>query len=211
MRPITKRQQDILNFIKAEVEKRGYPPSVREIGEAVGLASTSSVHKQLNQLEQKGLIRKDKSTTRGLALLLEEEANLTQPEEKHAVVNVPLIGDVTAGNPIEAIQNPNEFFPLPSYLVPTRGNVFMLSVKGDSMINAGIFDGDYIIVNQQATAINGDIVVAMLGETFEVTVKRLFKESDHIRLQPENDSLEPIITKSAQVIGKVVGLFRVMV
>lgn len=213
MKPITKRQQAILDFIKAEIDKRGYPPSVREIGIAVGLSSTASVHNQLNQLEKKGFIRKDKSTTRGIVILTPDEATISQQPsnviELKSIVNVPIIGKVTAGSPIEAIENPDDFFPLPTHLIPANQQVFMLNVQGDSMINAGIHDGDQIIVQQQKDASNGDIVVAMLDE-HEVTVKRFFKESDYIRLQPENDLLEPIIAKDVMVIGKVIGLFRTM-
>lgn len=214
MKPITKRQQAILEFIKAEIDKRGYPPSVREIGIAVGLSSTASVHNQLNQLEKKGFIRKDKSTTRGIVILSPEEASHSSEKnskiiELKSIVNVPVIGKVTAGSPIEAIENPDDFFPLPTHLIPSNHNVFMLNVHGDSMINAGIYDGDQIIVQQQQDAINGDIVVAMI-DNHEVTVKRFFKESGYIRLQPENDSLEPIIVKDVTVVGKVIGLFRNM-
>ena len=213
MKPITKRQQAILDFIKAEIDKRGYPPSVREIGIAVGLSSTASVHNQLNQLEKKGFIRKDKSTTRGIVILTPDEATISQQPsnviELKSIVNIPIIGKVTAGSPIEAIENPDDFFPLPTHLIPANQQVFMLNVQGDSMINAGIHDGDQIIVQQQKDASNGDIVVAMLDE-HEVTVKRFFKESDYIRLQPENDLLEPIIAKDVMVIGKVIGLFRTM-
>ena len=214
MKPITKRQQAILEFIKAEIDKRGYPPSVREIGIAVGLSSTASVHNQLNQLEKKGFIRKDKSTTRGIVILSPEETSHTSEKnskiiELKSIVNVPVIGKVTAGSPIEAIENPDDFFPLPTHLIPSNHNVFMLNVHGDSMINAGIYDGDQIIVQQQQDAINGDIVVAMI-DNHEVTVKRFFKESGYIRLQPENDLLEPIIAKNVTIIGKVIGLFRNM-
>lgn len=213
MKPITKRQQAILDFIKAEIDKRGYPPSVREIGIAVGLSSTASVHNQLNQLEKKGFIRKDKSTTRGIVILTPDKAIISQQPsnviELKSIVNIPIIGKVTAGSPIEAIENPDDFFPLPTHLIPANQQVFMLNVQGDSMINAGIHDGDQIIVQQQTDASNGDIIVAMLDE-HEVTVKRFFKESDYIRLQPENDLLEPIIAKDVMVIGKVIGLFRTM-
>lgn len=207
---LSKRQQEILDFIAREVTKRGYPPSVREIGLAVGLSSTASVHNQLNQLEKKGLIRKDKSTTRGLVVLGSENNQPLKILEPDAVVQVPVLGRVTAGSPIEAIQSPDEHFPLPSQLVPSAANVFMLNVQGDSMINAGIHDGDQIIVQQQSNAANGDIVVALLPEDYEVTVKRFYKEKDHIRLQPENDALEPIKSPDVTIIGKVVGLFRSM-
>ena len=168
MKPITKRQQAILDFIKAEIDKRGYPPSVREIGIAVGLSSTASVHNQLNQLEKKGFIRKDKSTTRGIVILTPDKAIISQQPsnviELKSIVNIPIIGKVTAGSPIEAIENPDDFFPLPTHLIPANQQVFMLNVQGDSMINAGIHDGDQIIVQQQTDASNGDIVVAMLDE-----------------------------------------------
>ena len=209
-KPITKRQQDILDFISQQVQKRGYPPSVREIGTAVGLSSTASVHNQLNQLEKKGFIRKDKSTTRGLVVLGKKAGTAKQKASQslQAVINVPLLGKVTAGSPIEAIKNPNDIFPLPAHLVPARESVFMLDVQGDSMINAGIFDGDQIIVKEAQTAKNGDIVVAMLQEDSEVTVKTFYKENDHIRLQPENDTLQPILSNNVSVIGKVIGLYR---
>ena len=206
---MTKRQQQILDFITQEIDKRGYPPSVREIGQAVGLASTASVHNQLTQLEKKGFIRKDKSTTRGL-VILSPSLPTTKKEITNTIVQVPVLGKVTAGTPIEAIKNPSDSFPLPANLIPARESVFMLTVQGDSMINAGIYDGDQIIVQQQSSASNGDIVVAMLTNDFEVTVKRFFREANHIRLQPENDFLEPIIAKHVSIIGKVIGLFRTM-
>ena len=205
-KPITKRQQEILDFISAQVQMRGYPPSVREIGSAVGLSSTASVHNQLNQLEKKGFIRKDKSTTRGLVVLGGKKDPL--PSATKTVVNVPLLGRVTAGSPIEAIKNPNEFFSLPAHLVPPKENVFVLNVKGDSMIDAGVLDGDQIIVKAASTAKNGEMVVAMLKEDKEVTVKTYYKEKNHIRLQPENDALEPIISTDVEILGKVIGLYR---
>jgi len=209
MKPITKRQQEILDFITQEINKRGYPPSVREIGQAVGLASTASVHNQLTQLEKKGFIRKDKSTTRGLVILSSTPSS-SEKVKTNTVIQVPIIGKVTAGTPIEAIKNHADSFPLPAHLIPARESVFMLTVQGDSMINAGIYDGDQIIVQQQTTALNGDIVVAMLTENYEVTVKRFFRETNYIRLQPENDFLEPIIAQNVTIIGKVIGLFRTM-
>ena len=210
MKPITKRQQQILDFIQKEVKKRGYPPSVREIGQAVGLASTASVHNQLTQLEKKGFIRKDKSTTRGLVLLTHQSAKTTSaPIKSPDVVQVPIVGKVTAGTPIEAIHNAHDFFPLPAHLIPSHGTIFMLTVQGDSMINAGIHDGDQIMVQKQQTATNGDIVVAMLNHN-EVTVKRFYREAGHVRLQPENDSLDPIILQEVTIVGKVTGLFRVI-
>jgi len=209
-KPISKRQQEILDFIGNQVSMRGYPPSVREIGAAVGLSSTASVHNQLNQLEKKGFIRKDKSTTRGLVVLSHGSTSAkSMPATKDArLVEVPLLGKVTAGTPIEAIKNPSEFFTLPSHLVPAKENVFVLNVKGDSMINAGILDGDHIIVKESRTARNGEIIVAMLKEDSEVTVKRYYKEQGHIRLQPENDAMDPILSTDVEVVGKVIGLYR---
>jgi repressor LexA len=206
MTKLSKRQQDILGFIKEEVKKKGYPPSVREIGEAVGLASSSTVHGHLARLESKGLIRRDPTKPRAIEIL-EIEADAHIP--KYNVINVPVVGKVTAGQPITAIENVEEYFPLPDRLVPSDEQVFMLEVMGDSMIDAGILDGDYVIVKQQQTANNGDIVVAMTEED-EATVKRFFKEQDFIRLQPENPTLEPIILRNVSILGKVIGVYRHM-
>ncbi|MFE8699182.1 transcriptional repressor LexA [Cytobacillus sp. FJAT-54145] len=204
MAKLSKRQQDILAFIKEEVKLKGYPPSVREIGEAVGLASSSTVHGHLARLESKGLIRRDPTKPRAIEVLdLEEESHIP----KYNVVNVPVIGKVTAGLPITAIENVEEYFPLPERLAPSDDQVFMLEIMGDSMIEAGILDGDYVIVRQQQTANNGDIVVAMTEED-EATVKRFFKEKDYIRLQPENSTLEPIILRHVSILGKVIGVYR---
>ncbi|KIY23007.1 MULTISPECIES: transcriptional repressor LexA [Mesobacillus] len=206
MTKLSKRQQDIFEFIKAEVKKKGYPPSVREIGEAVGLASSSTVHGHLARLESKGLIRRDPTKPRAIEILeLDEETRIP----KYNVVNVPVVGKVTAGVPITAIENVEEYFPLPDRLVPHDEQVFMLEVMGDSMIEAGILDGDYVIVKQQKTANNGDIVVAMTEED-EATVKRFFKEKDHFRLQPENSSMDPIILRNVSILGKVIGVYRHM-
>ena len=202
MTKLSKRQQDILDFIKLEVKAKGYPPSVREIGEAVGLASSSTVHGHLARLESKGLIRRDPTKPRAIEILEMEE---TVPRQK--VVSVPLIGKVTAGMPITAIENIEEYFPLPERLAPADEQVFMLEIMGDSMIEAGILNGDYVVVRQQQTAKNGDIVVAMTEDN-EATVKRFFKEKDFIRLQPENSSMEPIILSSATILGKVIGVYR---
>ncbi|MDQ0154998.1 transcriptional repressor LexA [Robertmurraya andreesenii] len=201
---LSKRQQDILEFIKDEVKLKGYPPSVREIGEAVGLASSSTVHGHLARLESKGLIRRDPTKPRAIEILdLDEESSI--PKSK--VVNVPVVGKVTAGLPITAIENVEEYFPLPERLAPADENVFMLEIMGESMIEAGILDGDYVIVRQQQAASNGDIVVAMTEED-EATVKRFFKEKDYIRLQPENSTMEPIILKNVSILGKVIGVYR---
>jgi len=209
-KPITTRQQEILDFISNQVQLRGYPPSVREIGAAVGLSSTASVHNQLNQLEKKGFIRKDKSTTRGLVVLGNGKTAL-KSAARHLVSNVvevPVLGKITAGSPIEAIKNPDEFFQLPAHLVPAKEKVFVLHVQGDSMVNAGVHDGDQLIVKEAKTAHNGEMVVAMLKEDSEVTVKTFYQEADHVRLQPENDALQPILSKEVEVIGKVIGLYR---
>ncbi|WP_042356178.1 transcriptional repressor LexA [Bacillus rubiinfantis] len=201
---ISKRQQDILDFIKNEVKSKGYPPSVREIGEAVGLASSSTVHGHLARLESKGLIRRDPTKPRAIEILeIDEYANIPRSQ----VVNVPVVGKVTAGLPITAIENIEEYFPLPERLAPADENVFMLEIMGESMIEAGILDGDYVIVKQQQTANNGEIVVAMTEED-EATCKRFFKESDYIRLQPENSTMNPIILKNVTILGKVIGVYR---
>ncbi|MFZ0447435.1 MAG: transcriptional repressor LexA [Bacillus sp. (in: firmicutes)] len=200
---LSKRQQDILDFIKSEVRQKGYPPSVREIGEAVGLASSSTVHGHLARLESKGLIRRDPTKPRAIEIL-----DNTQPDiPKSKVINVPIVGKVTAGLPITAVENVEEFFPLPENLAPADEQLFMLEVMGESMIEAAILDGDYVIVRQQNTANNGDIVVAMTEED-EATVKRFFKEKDYFRLQPENSTMEPIILRNVSILGKVIGVYR---
>jgi repressor LexA len=203
MTKLSKRQQDILQYIKEEVKLKGYPPSVREIGEAVGLASSSTVHGHLARLESKGLIRRDPTKPRAIEVLDLEEDSIP----RQTAVNVPLIGKVTAGQPITAVENVEEFFPLPQHLAPADEQVFMLEIMGDSMIEAGILDGDYVIVRQQQTANNGDIVVAMTEED-EATVKRFFKEQDFFRLQPENSSMAPIILRHVSILGKVIGVYR---
>jgi repressor LexA len=204
MAKISKRQQDILDFIKSEVKSKGYPPSVREIGEAVGLASSSTVHGHLARLESKGLIRRDPTKPRAIEIL---EVDVASHIPRNAVVNVPVVGKVTAGLPITAIENVEEYFPLPESIAPADEQVFMLEIMGESMIEAGILDGDYVIVKQQQTANNGDIVVAMTEED-EATCKRFFKEKDYIRLQPENSSMDPIILRNVSILGKVIGVYR---
>lgn len=203
MTKLSARQQAILDFIKNEVREKGYPPSVREIGEAVGLASSSTVHGHLDRLEKKGLIRRDPTKPRAIEIRdgSEELAQFT-----HSVARVPLIGKVTAGAPILATENIEDYFPLPTHYVGDN-NVFMLSVSGNSMIEAGIHDGDYVIVRQQQNANNGDIVVALTPDD-EATVKTFYKEKDHIRLQPENPSMKPMIYADVTILGKVIGLFR---
>lgn len=200
---VSKRQEAILDFIKEQVRLKGYPPSVREIGEAVGLASSSTVHGHLSRLEGKGLIRRDPTKPRAIEIISLEDESIPKQE----VIHVPLIGKVTAGSPITAIENIEEFFPLPNNYGTSEENLFMLEIMGESMIEAGILDGDYVIVKKQATANNGDIVVAMTDED-EATVKRFFKEKNHIRLQPENSSMEPILVNNVSILGKVVGLYR---
>ena len=203
MTKVSKRQEAILEFIKNEVKSKGYPPSVREIGEAVGLASSSTVHGHLERLEGKGLIRRDPTKPRAIEVLDLEDASIP----KQGVVHVPLIGKVTAGMPISAIEDIQEYFPLPDTYGASEDQLFMLEIMGESMIEAGIFDGDYVVVKQQATANNGEIVVAMTDED-EATVKRFYKEKNHFRLQPENSSMEPIIVNNVTILGKVVGLYR---
>lgn len=202
MKKISKRQEDILTFIKDEVRSKGYPPSVREIAEAVGLASSSTVHGHLARLENKGYIRRDPTKPRAIEVLEEDDS-----VQKQAVVHVPLIGKVTAGIPITAVENIEEYFPLPDTYGAKEDQLFMLEVMGESMIEAGILDKDYVIVKQTASADNGDIVVAMTEEN-EATVKRFFKEKNHFRLQPENSSMEPILVDQVSILGKVVGLYR---
>lgn len=197
---ISRRQEQILDYIKAETETQGYPPSVREIGRAVGLKSTSTVHGHLAQLERKGYIRRDSSKPRAIEVL---PAAGVLP--RSASVTVPLVGRVTAGLPVLAVENIEDYFPLPKDF-GEQGTLFMLRVTGDSMIEAGILDGDYVIVRQQENAENGEIVVALLED--EATVKRFFKEKDKLRLQPENRFMDPIIVEDASILGKVIGVVR---
>ncbi|KDN59116.1 transcriptional repressor LexA [Exiguobacterium sp. AB2] len=203
MKKMSARQQQILDFIKDEVRAKGYPPSVREIGEAVGLASSSTVHGHLDRLEKRGLIRRDKTKPRAIEILSDDTVVI---EDHEAVTYVPVIGKVTAGTPITAIENVEEHFPLPTHMVGAD-NVYMLSVSGDSMVNAGILDGDRVLVRQQSTADNGEIVVAMTDEG-EATVKRIYKEASKIRLQPENDELEAMYFDNVSILGKVIGVYR---
>jgi len=205
MKKISKRQEDILSFIKSEVKKKGYPPSVREIGEAVGLASSSTVHGHLARLESKGFIRRDPTKPRAIEVLDPEGLETIKP----GVLHVPLVGKVTAGLPITAIENIEEYFPLPESFGTSEDKLFMLEIVGNSMIEAGILNGDYVVVKQQQTANNGEIVVAMT-EDDEATVKRFFKEKDYFRLQPENASMDPIILDNVSILGKVVGVYRMM-
>ena len=198
---ITKKQTEILEYIKSQILNKGYPPSVRDICTAVNLKSTSSVHAHLETLEKNGYIRRDPTNPRAIEII-DDNFNLTRRE----VVNVPLIGQVAAGQPLLAVENITGYFPIPAEFIP-KEEVFMLNVKGESMVNAGIYDGDQIIVKQQSTASNGEIVVALVDDS--ATVKRFYKENGHIRLQPENDFMEPIIVDSCEIIGKVIGLIRI--
>lgn len=203
MTKLSKRQEMIYNFIKKEVQLKGYPPSVREIAEAVGLASSSTVHGHLARMESKGYIRRDPTKPRAIEILNEEDQYITKDEARYA----PLIGKVTAGAPITAVENIEEYIPIPSSSAHPDEQLFVLRIEGESMIEAGILHGDLVIVKQQNTANNGDIVVAMT-EDDEATVKRLYKEKDHIRLQPENSSMEPLKFKHVTILGIVVGLYR---
>lgn len=205
MEELTERQRQILEFIIAEVQQKGYPPSVREIGEAVGLSSSSTVHAHLAKLEELGYLRRDPTKPRALEVLIGNNYD-DQIQFTKEMVNIPLVGTVTAGEPILASENIQDYFPLPRDFTRTD-SAFMLRIKGDSMINAGIFDGDLVIVSGETKAVNnGDIVVAMIED--EATVKRIYKEKNYVRLQPENDRYEPIIVSNVQILGKVVGLVR---
>lgn len=200
---LTTRQQQILAYIKDMLHAKGYPPSVREIGTAVGLRSSSTVHSHLTKLEEMGFLRRDPTKPRAIEVL--GDAAFRQEN----FVPVPLVGRVTAGQPILAVENIEETFPLPTSLIGNNEDVFMLTVQGDSMINAGILDGDYVLVRKQKTANNNDIVVALLDKE-EATVKRFFKEKDRIRLQPENDAIAPIYSRNVGILGKVIGVFRMI-
>jgi len=201
-RDLTDRQRQILDFIKAEVRRKGFPPTVRDIGEAVGLSSSSTVHSHLAALEAKGLIRRDPSKPRALEVIgHEDEAR----EVDYNVRRLPLVGQVAAGAPILAAENIEQTMTLPVELV-RDDSTFILKVKGDSMVEAGILDGDFVVVRQQATANNGEIVVAMIDD--EATVKTFYREADRIRLQPENSSMDPIYATDLSILGKVVAVFR---
>lgn len=197
---ISAKQQEILQYIKDEILSKGYPPAVREICKAVHLKSTSSVHAHLETLEKKGYIRRDPTKPRAIEII-DDDFNLVRRE----IINVPVIGQIAAGEPIYAEQNIEGYFPILSEDMPS-GNAFMLNVRGDSMINIGIFDGDRILVKEQHTASNGEVVVALVEDS--ATVKTFYKEDGHYRLQPENDTLDPIIVDQVEILGKVVGLFR---
>ncbi len=197
---ITPKQQEILDFIKSEILNKGYPPTVRDICEAVHLKSTSSVHSHLETLEKNGYIRRDPTKPRAIEIM-DDSFYVVRRE----VVNVPMVGTVAAGQPILAAENIQSYFPVPAEYIP-NADTFMLKVKGNSMMNAGIYDGDQILVQQQTSAENGDIVVALVDDS--ATVKTFYKENGHYRLQPENDSMSPIIIDEVTILGKVFGVFR---
>ncbi len=220
MEALTDREKQILTYMKNEIKKKGYPPTVREMCNSLGIKSTSTAHKELAALEQKGFIRKDPAKPRAIEILDFESSNQLDTRNTHYeessissneridVVDIPVIGQIAAGMPILAEQNIEDSFPVPSRYLK-NGSYFMLTVKGDSMIDAGIFDGDYILIRQQNTANNGEIVAAMVdGFESEATVKTFYKEKDHIRLQPQNTSMKPILVNDVQILGLVKGVFR---
>jgi repressor LexA len=196
---LTKRQQEIFDFVKKYVAEHGYPPTVRDIGKAIGLASSSTVHAHLANLEKLGVLRRDPTKPRAIEVLKDKAREVVVP------AGLPVVGQVAAGQPVLADENIEDYVPVPGIAGGDDGE-FVLRVKGDSMKDAGILEGDFVIVRRQETAGDGDIVVALVGE--EATVKRFFRENDHVRLQPENEAMEPIRTREAQVLGRVVGLCR---
>ena len=202
MEKLTKRQEDTLQFVKEYIVSHGYPPTVREIAEALNVSSPATIQAHLDGLADKGYIKKGSNKNRTIELMVNNE--FTNKDEQ--VIEVPLLGKITAGSPIEAIENPNNYFSLPSYLIPKDREVFTLEVSGESMINAGIHDGDIIIIERRNTARNGEIIVAMTDEN-EVTLKTFYKEKNYIRLQPENDTMEPIILDNVTILGKAIGLY----
>lgn len=197
---ISKKQMEILEYIKSEILRIGYPPAVREICEAVNLRSTSSVHAHLESLEKNGYIRRDPTKPRAIEII-DDTFNLTRRE----MVNVPMVGQVAAGEPILAEQNITNYFPIPMEFMPNN-DTFMLTVRGESMVNVGIYDGDYVLVEKRQTASNGEIVVALVDDS--ATVKTFYKEEGYYRLQPENDNMDPIIVMNCEILGKVIGVFR---
>lgn len=203
LKELTEKQNNVLDFIKKFKATNGYPPSIREIGKGLGLSSPATVHTHVRKLCNAGYLKVNNNKFRAMEILVDNEYE----EKNEDIVKVPLLGKVTAGSPIEAIERPNEFFSLPASLIPHKETIFTLNVSGESMIKAGIFDGDVVIVQKQNVARNGDIIVAMTKEN-EVTVKRFYKENGHFRLQPENDTMAPIILDNVSVLGKVIGLYR---
>lgn len=200
---LTKKQKEVLKYIKQYQASHKYPPSIRTICSDLCLNSPATVHVHVNGLIEKGYIKRSRSGNKNLELLVPNEYEISNEE----VINVPMLGKISAGSPIEAIETPNEYFSLPTYLIPNKKEVFTLKVSGDSMINVGIFDKDIVIVERCDTARNGEIVVAMNDEN-EVTLKTFYKENGYFRLQPENDHLEPIILKNVTILGKAIGLYR---
>ena len=196
---LTKRQKEIFDFIKRYSDKHGYPPTVRDIGKAIGLTSSSTVHAHLSNLEKIGMLRRDPSKPRAIEVLVDKAKAVVSPS------GLPLVGEIAAGQPVLADENIEDYVDIPPIAGGEQGE-FILRVKGDSMQDAGILEGDHVVVHRQETATNGDIVVALVGE--EATVKRFYKESDHVRLQPENPAMEPIRSRDAQVVGRVVGVCR---
>ena len=220
MEPLNDREKQILTYMKTEIKKKGYPPTVRELCSSLGIKSTSTVHKDVAGLEQKGYIRKDPSKPRAIEILdFESNGSLSvrnthyeeavdYERERADVIDIPVVGQIAAGMPILAEENIGDSFPVPARYLK-NGSYFMLTVKGDSMIEAGIFNGDYILIKQQNTADNGDIVAAMIdGFESEATVKTFYKEKDHIRLQPQNSAMSPIIVNDVKILGLVKGVFR---
>ncbi len=205
MEKLTGRQNFILKVLKKLIAKNGYPPTVREIGEEANLSSPATIHFHLKKLEEKGYIKKNDNKNRTIEILVPNEFL----EKNENIIDVPLLGKVTAGTPIEAIETPDEYFSLPANLITAKNEVFTLKVSGESMINVGIYDGDILIVEKKNTAKNGETVVAMNTEG-EATVKTFYKENGYFRLQPENDTMEPIILKEVTILGKVIGLYRAL-
>jgi len=203
LKQITEKQNNVLDFIKKFTADHGYPPSIREIGKGLGLSSPATVHTHVKKLCNAGYLKVDNNKFRAMEILVDNEYD----DKSEELIKVPLLGKVTAGSPIEAIERPNEFFSLPASLIPAKETIFTLNVSGESMINAGIFDGDIIIVQKQSTAKNGDMVVAMTDNN-EVTLKTYYKENSHFRLQPENDTMAPIILDNVTILGKAIGLYR---
>lgn len=203
MEKLTDKQKQMLETLKKFIAKNGYPPTVRELGKELDLSSPATTHFHLSKLESKGYITKGKGKNRTLELLVPNE----YLESNDSVVDVALIGTITAGSPIEAIENPDEYFSVPVNLIPKKKEIFALNVKGTSMINKGIRDGDIVLIEKNKTANNGEIVAAMTSEN-EVTLKTFYKEQNHIRLQPENDTMAPIILDNVTILGKAVGLYR---
>lgn len=211
MKPMTKKQEAILEFIKSELVLKGYPPSIREICSAVGLTSSSTVHGHLSSLEKKGYIRRDATKPRAIEILGEKNSQVdSSPLSNKEMIDIPIIGEVAAGIPITAEENIIDTFPVPLNYFHSPNPLFMLKVKGDSMINAGILENDYLVIEQKKNASNGEIVVAIVNDGYEseATVKRFFAKNGNIELHPENDNYMPIIAKDVSIAGKVVGLFR---